>query len=229
MARTDPGEPVVLARRLLEALGGRFSTEMGIDLDGGDEQIERWLLASTLFGARISASTAVRTYRELAGAGITTPAEVRGRSWNQLVEVLDRGGYARYDFQTATRLQKLAEALRGRGVDSLRDGSLGETRANLDALPGWGPVTVSLFLRELRGVWPEVDPPLDKRAADAAQHLGLLAGDADALEMLRSLAGRADVDLRDLEAGLVRLWLSHRRTAANCPGGLECLGLAGRR
>jgi len=229
MARTDPGEPVLLARRLLDALGGRFSTEMGIDLDGGDEQVERWLLAATLFGARISASTAVRTYRELGRAGITTPAEVRGRSWDQLVEVLDRGGYARYDFQTATRLQKLAEALEGRGVDSLRDGSLGKTQANLDALPGWGPVTVSLFLRELRGVWPEVDLPLDQRAADAAKHLGLLGGDADALERLRSLAGQADVDLRDLEAALVRLWLSHRRTAANCPGGLECLGLARKR
>lgn len=229
MARTELGEPVVLARRLHDALGGRFSTEMGIDLDGGDEQIERWLLAATLFGARISASTAVRTYRELARAGMTTPAEVRGRSWNELVEVLDRGGYARYDFQTATRLQKLAEALRDRGVDTFRAGSLGETRANLDALPGWGPVTVALFLRELRGVWPEAELPVDQRAAEAAQHLGLLAGEADALEVLRSLAGEADVDLRDLEAALVRLWLSHRRTAANCPGGLECLGLAGKR
>ena len=27
--------------------------------------------------------------------------------------------------------------------------------AALDALPGWGRVTVRLFLRELRGVWPE--------------------------------------------------------------------------
>ncbi len=29
-----------------------------------------------------------------------------------------------------------------------------ELRAALDALPGWGPVTIRLFLRELRGVWP---------------------------------------------------------------------------
>jgi len=27
-------------------------------------------------------------------------------------------------------------------------------RAALDVLPGWGPVTIQLFLRELRGVWP---------------------------------------------------------------------------
>jgi hypothetical protein len=27
-------------------------------------------------------------------------------------------------------------------------------RAALDVLSGWGPVTIQLFLRELRGVWP---------------------------------------------------------------------------
>ncbi len=50
-------------------------------------------------------------------------------------------------------------------IDDRYDGQVGligrrfaaypELRAALDALPGWGPVTVRLFLRELRGVWPE--------------------------------------------------------------------------
>lgn len=31
--------------------------------------------------------------------------------------------------------------------------------AALEALPGWGPVTTGLFLRELRGVWPGARPP----------------------------------------------------------------------
>jgi hypothetical protein len=45
----------------------------------------------------------------------------------------------------------------------------------LDVLPGWGPVTIQLFLRELRGAWPGAQPPLDRRAAAAARHLGLPA------------------------------------------------------
>ena len=46
-------------------------------------------------------------------------------------------------------------------------------RAALDVLPGWGPVAIQLFLRELRGVWPGAQPPLDPRAEYAACHLGL--------------------------------------------------------
>jgi hypothetical protein len=83
-------------------------------------------------------------------------------------------------------------------------------------------VTVGLFLRELRGVWPGVRLPLDPRAAEAARHLGLLdAGTTNALEHVGAIASRAGVDARDLEAALVRLALRHRRLAG-CPGGHTC-------
>jgi len=81
-------------------------------------------------------------------------------------------------------------------------------------------VTVRVFLRELRGRWPGADPPLDERAAWAASHLGIL-GDRPSLRALRTLAGSAGVDVRDLEAALVRAALAHRR-AATCPGGDAC-------
>ena len=78
----------------------------------GDREIERWFLASTLFGTRISTSIAVRTYRVLSEDGVSTIDDAAGRSWAELVGLLDRGGYARYDERTA--------------------------RGLLDALPGWG-------------------------------------------------------------------------------------------
>jgi hypothetical protein len=59
----------------------------------------------------------------------------------------------------------------------------------LDALPGWGEVTVRLFLREVRGVWPGAQPPLDERAAAASRHLDLLPSGA----VLADLARLADM------------------------------------
>jgi len=41
-----------LARRLVEGIGGRYSRALGIDVDRGDEEIERWALAAALFGTR---------------------------------------------------------------------------------------------------------------------------------------------------------------------------------
>ncbi|MEU6411759.1 hypothetical protein [Microbispora sp. NPDC046933] len=212
------------ACRLVETLGGRFSREMGIDVDRGDREVERWLLAATLFGTRISAAIAVRTYRAMAEAGVRRLSDVEGRTWDELVEILDRGGYARYDYRTATRLLRLAEAVGGE-VGRLRGGGLDETRAALDALPGWGPVTVALFLRELRGVWPGVDPPPDERAVEAGRHVGLLGAGRHPLDRLRAIAGEAGLDVRDLEAALVRLWLAHHKDFPHCPGGARCVTL----
>ena len=93
----------------------------------------------------------------------------------------------------------------------------------MDALPGWGPVTVRLFLRELRGVWPGADPPPDERAL-AACHLGLSAARSDAA-CLAGLAAAGGLDVRDLEAGLVRLDLAHGRAMASCQGGQACTAL----
>lgn len=216
------------ARRVVDLLGGRFSSELGIDVDADDGEVEKWAVAATLFGARIPARTAGRAYRALADAGLERLSDASRWSRDDLVAVLDEGGYARYDFRTAARLQALARALRahweGRfaSLRGIRDPSALE--AALDALPGWGPVTVRLFLRELRGVWPGADPPLDARATRAAGHLRLLPGarSANPWNRLRALAEKAGLDGRDLEAALVRLDLEHHRDLADCPGGDRC-------
>ena len=225
---------VSLARRVVEHLGGRFSSELGIDVDAGEHEVERWFLAATLFGTRISTSVAEGTFRVLDGAGLARIEQARHLPWEELVSLLDRGGYVRYDFRTATRLQALStfvhEEYGGRvGALGSRYPRYEELRDALDALPGWGPVTVGLFLRELRGVWPGAQAPLDQRAGRAATHLGLLAAvhDEDALERIRRLARAAHLDVRDLESGLVRLSLVHGAAIDRCPGEAHCTALAG--
>ena len=71
-----------------------------------------------------------------------------------------------------------------------------------------------LFLRELRGVLPYAEPPLDPRALRAAEDHGLVAtgsGATSALALLRREASRADIDIRDLETALVRASLTQSK------------------
>lgn len=227
--RYSPAE-TSLARRVVTVLGGRYSAELGINVDAGDAEIERWFLAATLFGTRISARIAERTFRELAAAGLARIGQVRKMPEAELVGLLDAGGYARYDFRTAARLLKLSEVVSDRFAGNVASishmcPSYPELHAVLDALPGWGDVTIRLFLRELRGVWPGAQPPLDERAAAAARHLGLLPSGA-VLSDLADLADTAGLDLRELESALVRLALGHHRAMASCPGGQACAALA---
>ena len=194
---------------------GRFSRDLGIDVDAGGVEVDRWLLAATLFGTRISTAVAVRTMRTLDAAGVRTVADAARRRRSTLIRLLDDGGYARYDERTATRLRALANAVRERfpdGVDAWGRSrrTADELVAGLDALPGWGPVTVRAFLRELRGVWPAADLPPDERADHAARELGLVGGEGLTGPVLRRLAARAAIDPRDLEVGLVRWDLDGR-------------------
>lgn len=230
---TSP-DTVQLTTRLVELVGGRYSTELGIDLDKGEEEIERWFLAATLFGTRISAGIAERTFRVLQDAGIVRISQASHVATGDLVALLDRGGYARYDFRTAARLHALAAAVddqyEGRvALIGQRCHSYASVQAALDDLPGWGTVTVGLFLRELRGVWPGAEPPLDERAVRAAHHLGFIqAARNDPLGAVTWLAFLAHLDVRDLEASLVRIALAHRASMNECPGGIGCTVLTGR-
>ncbi len=223
-----------LARAVVGRFGGRYSSELGIDVDSGDAEVERWFVASTLFGTRIAAPLAERAYTQLDRAGIRRITDAGNWQYEDLVALLDAGGYARYDYRTATRLQRLAQVVADRyeGVISeigRRFTSPASLATALKALPGWGPVTTGLFLRELRGVWPGARPPLDPRAAEAARHLGLLPPHGgDGLKRISRLAERSRCDTRDLEAGLVRLALDHRRVT-DCPGRVACVAMTCRR
>ena len=98
----------------------------------------------------------MRTYRTLSAAGVDTIDDAGRRDWDDLVKLLGEGGYARYDYRTATRLLDLSAAVAEQhpnGIEAFgasQDDSQVLTQA-LDDLPGWGPVTVAAFLHANSG------------------------------------------------------------------------------
>jgi hypothetical protein len=206
---------------LVDRFGGRFSTELGISLEASDkDEVFKWFVASMLFGARISEKIAVKTYQRFMENGLKSPDEIVKAGWDMLVEILDSGGYARYDFKTATKLLEVMSNLKEwyKGDLNLLHAAASDPRdleVKIKQLgKGIGDVTASIFLRELRGVWRNADPPLQELAIAAARSLGLTskrgkdeAGRLAILKELQELWSRNLVEGRsfvDFEAGLVR-------------------------
>lgn len=169
-----------LIRELVERLGEPYHRSLGIDVSRRDsDEIFKWFLASVLFGARISETIAIRTYRQLERDGLLTPERILARGWSRLVESLDKGGYVRYDYKTADKLLLLSDALLrkykgdlNRMHDEARDPA--DLEAKLKELKGVGDVTVNIFLRELRGTWPKANPLPQEHVILAAKKLGLI-------------------------------------------------------
>ncbi|NPV62697.1 MAG: hypothetical protein HPY61_08720 [Methanotrichaceae archaeon] len=192
-----------------------YSEELGINLNTPEGRF-KWLLASALYGARISASLATRAYRELEAAGLVLPEEIESGGWDRLVQALDKGGYVRYDFSTASEILGIVRDLKA-GYGSLEElyrCSTGQEDLNkrLQDLKGIGPVTAQIFLRELRGIW-NVNPPVSNRALEVSREL-----DID----LRQFRGQ---DLARVESALVRLYLTccRRKDCQECLMSQHCL------
>jgi len=228
----------LLPKRLIESLGGMFSRELVIDPDRGDSgEIFRWFLAGKLMGARISTRNALRTYKEFERRGVVTPGRIRETGWNGLVEILDAGGYARYDFSTATKLLAITDDLlqRYRGdLNVLHEEATGprDLEDRIKGLgKGIGDVTANIFLRELRGVWAKARPALSPLVLLSAGNLGLLVPGQDPAQSLERFWRRRKIqgfDFRDFEAALLRLGKEYckRSRCDACPlrdlCGMEC-------
>jgi len=87
--------PARLAGRVADALGGRYFTELGIDFGAGDAEIERWFLAAALFGTRIWAAVAERTFGVLSDAGLARIVQARQLLLDGFVAFLLGPGSAR--------------------------------------------------------------------------------------------------------------------------------------
>ncbi|HXX13110.1 MAG TPA: hypothetical protein VEK05_16480 [Burkholderiales bacterium] len=215
----------------MRRLGGRFATPLGIELKQRDSaELFKWFLAAMLFGAPISHVVAARTYRELAAAGASRPQALLRIGWRGLVGILDRGGYVRYDEKTATKLLTVCQALMdGCAGDLVALEQSAEDETDLErrlmALgSGVGPVTVTIFLRELRGIWAKAEPLPCAMGIHAAYDLGYVPArinhPARILERLkevwREAGGRAS-DFADFETALVRHGISLRRARHRRP------------
>ncbi len=219
----DKGEirtpALLLQRRLRRANAARrpleqsqlYSEELGIDLaQGGDPAYFRWFLASLLFGARISETTAKNTFRAFMRHGLTTPAKIVAAGWDFLVyPVMREGGYVRYDGRKSTQVLRDCEMPVGnydsslrRLHDAARDTHDLENR--LLAFYGIGPVTMNIFLRELRPFWAKADP----------DPLHAVEGSAKRLRIDLTRYKRKSLVFARVEAGLIRLRHGLLREAA---------------
>lgn len=160
---------------LLDEHGTTYAAEAGIRL--ADEPAPLWqlLVLTLLLSARIGSDIAVAAARELFDAGCRTPQGTRDTPRRQRVAALGRGRYRRYDERTATQLGELADAVLDRYAGDLRRLHVesDDLERDLQQFKGIGPVGAAIFCREVQGVWTDLAPYVDDRAAQAAARLGL--------------------------------------------------------
>ena len=187
-----------------------YSQELDLDLSKPDDRF-KWFLASVLFAKRISAQTAKETYRYFEQEELTSPEAILEAGWDRLVEVLDEGGYTRYDFSTATYLLGIAKKLKEKygNLERLHaeSGSSSDLERRLEEFKGVGTVCVNIFLRELRGTWEKAKPEPSPLAVATAEKIGL-----------------SKEDVEGYESQLVRLNLEYckKRRSRECPLENEC-------
>jgi endonuclease III len=186
-----------------------YSEDLGIDLTEPSGRF-KWFLASILFGARISEKIASNTYRSFERSGVDTAERIISAGWDELVKILDNGGYVRYDFSTATKLLNTMADLKER-YGSL-DGLYGQSSDTKDLerilkqFKGIGAVTAHIFLREMRGIW-DVDPGVPNKVKERGGNLDIDLKDVEGERLAR------------IETAIVKLNLRYckKKRCAKCP------------
>jgi len=184
-----------------------YSKELGVDLEKAEDRF-KWFLASILFSKRISSEIAKRTYKEFKAEGIVTPEQIMEAGWDKLVEVLDSGGYVRYDFSTASNLLEIVRGLKEKygSLENLytqaKDNQ--DLEKKLLEFKGVGPATVNIFLRELKPIWEKAKPQPSPLAKEVAARLKL---------------EEKELEFPSLESSLVRLNLEFckKKRCPECP------------
>jgi hypothetical protein len=182
-----------LLATILRGRGQKYSEVLGIDVSNGETEIFKWFVASVLFGAPISEATAIKTYRCFEKHGVLAPVKMLKTGWNGLVSLLDEGGYTRYDYKTADKITMVMKNLTAKysgNLDFIHDKAVDshDLEERLEDLgKGIGEVTVSIFLRDLRGVWAKAESKPTNLEILAAEELGILKSNAPAEETLETL------------------------------------------
>ena len=224
-------------RVLLEDFGQRYSEVLGLSLNyGRDEEIFKWFLASILFGAPITETSVIKTYKCFQKHDVLTPEKIVETGWDGLVRILDEGSYTRYDFKTADKLLEVMRNLVEEYDASLNllhsKSSNAEDLENRlkDLGKGIGDVTVSIFLRELRDLWGKAKPNPTSLVISAAKNLGIVKEETtgNALERLERFWAENKVEgesFIDFETALLRLGKNFCRKGkcASCPIRSDCL------
>jgi hypothetical protein len=196
--------PGMRLRDFVRRYGQPYSEMLGIDLKSrGAGEVSKWFLASLLYSKPIRESTATITYQVFEESEVVSPAEILKTGWDGLVSLLDEGGYTRYDFSTASKLLQVFGNLQkdyGGDLNRLHDASAdGEDleRRLRDLGKGIGATTVSIFLRDMRGIWPKAEPEPSPLVRLGMSELGI--------KDVKAFAAKKGVDARWLETALMRL------------------------
>ncbi len=186
-----------------------YTEDLGIDLTEPAGRF-KWFLASILFGARISEKIAANTYKAFERYGIDSMEKIIAAGWDELVKILDEGGYVRYDFSTATKLLDISQTLKDKygSLENLYSQS-SDTKdlvRRLQEFKGIGAVTAQIFLRELRGVW-QINLEVSSKAKSVAENLDINLHEFEGEQLSR------------VETALVKLSIKYcrRKRCEECP------------
>jgi hypothetical protein len=192
---------------------------LGINLlSGKNAEIVKWFLASILYSKPIRENSATRTYRSFVTHRVTSANSIMDAGWDSLVDILDEGGYTRYDFSTADKLLEVfgnLERSYGGDLRKLYEQSIdgAEVEANLKRLgKGIGDTTVSIFLRDMRYVWRKADPKPTPLVNLALKRLRI--------RDLKQYAKKRRIDVVRLETALLRYsrdFIKKRKTISLVP------------
>lgn len=198
-----------IVKALLERHGRTYAAEANISLDRATPApLFQLLTLSILLSARIRADAAVSAARGLFDAGLTTVDKMADASWEERTRILNQSGYARYDESTSRMLGETAGHARDEWAGDLRnlrqeaERDPGRERKLLKEFKGLGDVGVSIFFREVQGIWDELFPFADDRVLETAEALAL----PHSAEDLADLVSRQDMPR--LTAALVRTRLA---------------------
>nr|HID58992.1 hypothetical protein [Desulfobacterales bacterium] len=186
-----------------------YAEDLGIDLKEPSGRF-KWFLASILFGARISEKIASNTYKSFERYGIDSMDKITAAGWDELVRILDEGGYVRYDFSTATKLLDIARTLKEKygSLENLYNLSSDtkDLARRLQEFKGIGAVTTQIFLRELRGVW-HISLEVSSKAKSVAENLDITLQEFEGEELSR------------VETALVKLGIKYckKKRCEECP------------
>jgi endonuclease III len=165
---------------LVKQFGQKYSEILGINLKSEKKvEVFKWFLASLLFGAPITESAVIKTYKCFEKHQVLTPERILETGWDGLVKILDEGSYTRYDFKTADKLLAVMNNLMKKcegNLDFLHEQATDSSDLEKhlkDLGKGVGEVTVSIFLRELKGLWKKANPKPTPLVVLAARNLGI--------------------------------------------------------
>ncbi|WP_332847088.1 DNA methylase [Pseudomonas lactucae] len=135
------------------------ASELSIQLKPGDDtSLFKWFIASFLMGKRIQAPIAAQAYKVIVQEqGCDTARKLQHCTSRELVAMLGRAHYVRYDETTAQRLLDLSAKLNSEyagKITQVRSASADRQafEKRLAEFDGVGPKTIEIFMRDAAAV-----------------------------------------------------------------------------